>query len=90
MFRRSGTVIPEPPGNTPMGGLKRFPEVLNAGWQVVDDPLQWILQRMEGSRWRNRSFCRTREGLLRCVSKYCGVVDLEGLRRLEMLPEFHA
>jgi len=90
MFRRSDTRIPDPPATAPMGALKRFPEVLNTGWQVVDDPLQWILQRREGSRWRNRSFCRTREGLLRCVREYCGVVDAEALARLEALPDFHS
>ena len=44
----------------------------------MDDPLQWVLQRRAGnprtknSGWENRSFCTTREALLRCVRKYCG------------------
>jgi hypothetical protein len=44
----------------------------------VDDPLQWILQRRKGnprkknSGWQDRSFCTTREVLLRCVREYCG------------------
>ena len=54
---------------------------LNSNWRVVDDPLQWILQRRKGnprkknSGWRDRSFCTTREGLLQCVRESCGEVD---------------
>ena len=54
---------------------------LNANWRVVDDPLQWILQRKQGnprkknSGWQDRSFCTSREGLLRCIREYCGEVD---------------
>jgi hypothetical protein len=50
---------------------------LNESWRVIDDPLQWILQRRKGnprkknSGWRSRSFCRTREGLLCCIREYC-------------------
>src|SRR5262245_49561226 len=46
---------------------------LNASWRVVDDPLQWILQRRKGkprsrnSGWRGRSFCRTKDALLGCI-----------------------
>jgi hypothetical protein len=48
---------------------------LNTKWRVVgDDPSQWILQRYRTPRWRDHSFCRTREGLLRCVREYCGEV----------------
>jgi hypothetical protein len=68
---------------------------LNENWKVVDDPLQWILQRRKGnprkknSGWRDRSFCTTREGLLRCVSKYCGEVDQVALARLTALSPNH-
>ena len=68
---------------------------LNASWRVVDDPLQWILQRRKGnprsknSGWENRSFCTTREALLRCVREYCGEVDLAALAALSALPEHH-
>jgi hypothetical protein len=50
---------------------------LNETWRVVDDPRQWILQRRKGnprsknSGWKNRSFCQTREALLRCIREYC-------------------
>ena len=36
---------------------------LNRGWRVSEDELQWLLQRYQGGRWRDRSFCRTREAL---------------------------
>jgi hypothetical protein len=68
---------------------------LNAKWRVVDDPLQWILQRRKGnprkknSGWQDRSFCTTREGLLRCVRENCCEVDDKGLTKLQVLPEFH-
>lgn len=69
---------------------------LNARWRVTDDGLQWILQRRSGSEtehhsgWRDRSFCRTREGLLRCIRECCGEVYAGGLSRVEALPEMHA
>jgi len=95
MFRGSGTPMPDTPETTPADSLKRFPVVLNDRWRIQDDPLQWLLQRRTGkadkkhSGWSNRSFCRTREGLLRCVREYCGIVDAEALKRLEALPDFH-
>jgi hypothetical protein len=69
---------------------------LNNNWRVVDDPLQWILQRRKGnprkknSGWRDRSFCTTREVLLRCVREYCGEVDQNALADLLALPDHHA
>jgi hypothetical protein len=68
---------------------------LNATWRVVDDPLQWILQRRKGnprtrnSGWRDRSFCRTRDALLGCIRKHCGEIDAEALPKLEALPGCH-
>lgn len=69
---------------------------LNATWRVVDDPLQWRLQRKKGnlrnknSGWRNQSFCTTREALLRCVREYCGNVERAALATLTALHEHHA
>ena len=63
---------------------------LNAGWQVSEDELQWLLQRYQGGRWRDRSFCRTREALLRCIREYCGKVHPVGLMQVEALLEWHA
>jgi hypothetical protein len=54
---------------------------LNQHWRVIDDPLQWILQRKKGnpraknSGWQNRAFCRTREALLRCIRELCCLPD---------------
>jgi hypothetical protein len=69
--------------------------LLNARWRVIDEPLQWILQRKKGnprkksSGWRGRSFCRTREALLRCVREYCSDVDPAALAKLKGLPDWH-
>ena len=47
----------------------------------MDDPLQWKLQRKKGNQrtknpgWRDRSFCRMKGTLLRCIREYCGEVD---------------
>jgi hypothetical protein len=68
---------------------------LNERWRVVDDPLQWKLQRKKGnarkknSGWQDRSFCRTRDGLLRCVCEYCGEVEPAALAKLSALPQHH-
>ena len=62
----------------------------------MDDPLQWRLQRKKGNPrsknagWRDRSFCTTRKGLLRCVREYCGSVDPSALATLTALPFYHA
>ena len=95
MFRGSGTPISDTLETSLAGSLNAFPTVLNSGWRVMDDPLQWILQRRNSkpdkkhSGWRDRSFCRTREALLRCVREHCGIVDAEALKRLEALPSWH-
>ena len=58
---------------------------LRERWRVVDDPLQWILQRKKGhsrkknSGWQGRSFCRTR-GLLVCIRESCCSPDQGELR----------
>jgi hypothetical protein len=68
---------------------------LNGAWRVVDDPLQWRLQRRKGNPrnkntgWQDRSFCTTREGLIRCVREYCGNVEPGALATLAALPEHH-
>jgi hypothetical protein len=83
--------LPSPPAHP----LNRFIAQLNKNWRVVDDPLQWILQRRKGnprkknSGWQDRSFCTTREVLLRCVREYCGEVDEKALADLKVLPEYH-
>ena len=69
---------------------------LNKNWRVVDDPLQWRLQRKKGkarrrnSGWQDRAFCTTRGALLRCVREYCGDVDTTALAKLAALSSDHA
>jgi hypothetical protein len=69
---------------------------LNKTWRVVDHPLQWRMQRRKGNPraknagWRDRSFCTTREGLLRSVRQYCGKVEPAALAKLTALPAYHA
>jgi len=62
----------------------------------VGDPLQWILQRRRGnprkksSGWQSRSFCATREGLLRCIREYCGEIDTAAFALIKALPAYHS
>ena len=68
---------------------------LNANWRVVDDALQWRVQRRKGNPrtknpgWLERSFCTTRHGLLRCIREYCEEVEPVALSRITALPEQH-
>ena len=74
---------------------RRLVAQLDETWRVIADPLQWRLQRKKGnprsknSGWRDRSFCTTREGLLRCVREYCANVEPAALDKLATLPEHH-
>jgi hypothetical protein len=68
---------------------------LNESWRVVDDSLQWRLQRKKGSPrkknpgWQDRSFCTTRDGLVRCIREYCGDVDPAAIEKIDALREHH-
>lgn len=68
---------------------------LNADWRVVEDDRQYILQRRKGTTrskakgWVGRSFCRTRDALLRRIREYCGIVDHGTLEQVRALPEWH-
>jgi hypothetical protein len=83
--------LPSPPAHP----SNRLTAQLNKNWRVVDDPLQWILQRRKGnprkknSGWQDRSFCTTREGLLCCIREYCGEVNQNALADLQALPDYH-
>ena len=68
--------------------------VLNVGWRVVvcRDNLQWILQRRDGARhgrarWTGRSYCRTREALIRVSRGHVGEIDAAALAILHSMPE---
>jgi hypothetical protein len=69
---------------------------LNERWRVVDDPLEWILQRRKGNPrsknqgWMSRSYCTTQVALLRCVDWYCGNVEPAALAKLNDLPALHS
>jgi hypothetical protein len=69
--------------------------VLNDRWRVIvcRDGIQWILQYRASSKrarrieWKVRSFCRTRQCLLRDVRYRAGEIDPAALSILETLPE---
>jgi len=65
----------------------RIVVVLDAKTRVIEcaDAIQWIVQRRSESKypWASRSFCRTKEALLRCVA--CWVDDIPPA--LQRLPE---
>jgi hypothetical protein len=46
---------------------------LSENWRVKTDELQWILQCQHGNRWRDRSFCCTREALIRCIREHAEI-----------------
>jgi hypothetical protein len=56
------------------GSYARVVAVLNSGWRVIEcrHGIQWILQRRNRAEtvarhvWRGRSYCRTKEALIRC------------------------
>jgi hypothetical protein len=86
---------PQDRAKRPAHPSNRLVAQLNEKWRVVDDPLQWILQRRKGnprkknSGWRDRSFCRTQGALLRCVAGHCGEIDANSPAKLKSLPDWH-
>jgi hypothetical protein len=92
---RDAGPVPHQVVKRPAHPSNRLVAQLNATWRVVDDPLQWILQRKKGnprnknSGWRGRSFCRTRDALLRCIREYCGEVDVRALAKVQAFPYWH-
>ena len=45
--------------------------------------------RTKNAGWQDRSFCRIKDALLRCIREYCGEVDAEALSKLRSLPDWH-
>ena len=88
-------LVPSTLPSQPAHPSNRLLTRLNTNWRVVDDPLQWVLQRRKGnprkknSGWQDRSFCTTREALLRCVREYCGEVNENALADLQALSGHH-
>jgi hypothetical protein len=68
---------------------------LNPDWRVVEcrDRVQWILQRRGSPEkprrddWRGRSYCRTKEALIRCAREHAGPIDPAAVAILASLPE---
>jgi hypothetical protein len=67
---------------------------LNDRWRVVEcaGGIQWILQRRAGerhgtARWDDRSYCRTKEALIRCCRASVGEIEPGAATALATLPE---
>ena len=72
---------------SPQGdGSSQIKQAADQGALIAHDPLQWVLQRYQG-RWRDRSFCVTHAGLLRCIlHEHRGQADLP---EVTLLPPWH-
>jgi hypothetical protein len=64
---------------------------LNSRWRVIvcKNSIQWILQRRRSGpdSWRGRSFCSTREALVRCAREHAVDIAAAALVTLLRLPE---
>jgi hypothetical protein len=73
-----------------------YPKVvtLNSRWRVIAcrHGIQWILQYRNRAEtvardvWRGRSYCRTREALIRVCDDHAGIIDPDARATLEGLP----
>jgi hypothetical protein len=69
--------------------------VLNSSWRVIicRHRTQWILQYRNRAEtvarhvWRGRSFCRTKEALIRCCDEHAGQIDPAARMTLAALPQ---
>ena len=76
----------------------RVVAVLNVRWRVIEcrDRIQWILQFREKLKagtadpWRGRSYCRTREAVLRLSAQHAGRMDPVAAAALAALPDWIA
>lgn len=64
---------------------------LNDDWRVIvcRDGIQWILQKRRGkgsNRFAAVSYCRRRDGLVRCIGERCGEVHPFALDLIRALP----
>jgi hypothetical protein len=69
--------------------------VPNPKWRVIRcrDGVQWILQccdtlKPDVGLWRGRSYCRTREALLRVCAAHAGQIDPTAAAVLAALPDW--
>jgi hypothetical protein len=64
-------------------------------WRVVDDPLEWLLQRQQGRlpdggpRWWDKLYVTSRHGLRLFIEERCGEVDPGALKVISKLSERH-
>ena len=69
--------------------------VLNSSWRVIQcrHGIQWILQYRNRAEtvarhgWRGRSYCRTKEALIRCCDEHAGQINPAARMTLLGLPE---
>jgi len=64
---------------------------LNGRWRIIvcKNSIQWILQTRRGGpdSWRGRSYCCTREALVRCARQHAAQLGGDALAILLRLPE---
>jgi hypothetical protein len=67
---------------------------LNDTWRIIvcKAGIQWILQHRSGqrhgrARWEGRSFCRTRDALVRVSREHAGAVDPAAFAVVAALPD---
>jgi hypothetical protein len=81
--------------NESSDGHSRVVAILNGKWRVIEcrDRVQWILQsrdspKPEAGLWRGRSYCRTKEALLRVCATHAGKIAAAMLAALPDWIEF--
>ena len=85
-----GQGAPSQSGKATAHMLNRRPMAINGRWRISSDNIQWLVQYLSSianGEWSNRSFCRTRDGLIRAVKQKCGEVDDQVLGQIERLPQ---
>ena len=89
---------PAPKGSRRAESSDDYPDVvaiLNERWRVIGcrHGIQWVLQgrnraeRVARDGWRGRSFCHTKEALIRVCDAHAGLIDPDGRAILAGLPE---
>jgi hypothetical protein len=76
---------------------KRVIARFDPNFRIVDGScgILWVFQKRDGRRksgkprWTGRSYCRTRETLIRLYLEFCAFVDPEVVAILEQMPERH-
>jgi hypothetical protein len=79
--------------NESSDGSGRVVAILNPKWRVIEcrDQIQWILQSRESVKsepglWRGRSYCRTKEALLRVCAFHASDINPIAADVLAALP----